>query len=80
MFSELTPVNIPVAGSPISAAFRQLSSRRSFNKGSPQPITFQEIQAYDILTAANLSPWEVETICSMDGVYINTWFDVRSGT
>lgn len=80
MFSELQPSPIPPCTAPLLKAFKQLSSRRSYTQGKPQPIAFQEIEAFNRLTAALLTPWEVETLCSMDGVYINTWYEVREGS
>lgn len=80
MFAELIPAPIPPCTSNLLSAFKQLSSRRTYVKAAPQPITFQEIDAFNRLTAAFLTPWEIDTLCSMDGVYINTWYEVRDGS
>jgi hypothetical protein len=33
---------------------------------APNPITYQEIEAFNRLTCARLGPWEVDLICRLD--------------
>jgi hypothetical protein len=78
LFKELIPTK-PLEGTEhLVSLFNQLSARRQIGMSGPQAVTFQEIQAFSALTEADLSPWEVQTLCSMDGCFLNETYKLIS--
>jgi hypothetical protein len=73
---ELLPVKLERGTETLVNTFNQLSTRRSYGMNGPQPITFTEIQAFDLLTGANLTAWEVETLTSMDSIFISKTYQL----
>lgn len=51
-------------------AFARLHAARGSSGFGPAPISFSEIAAFDTLTAANLTAWEVEAIRALDDEYL----------
>lgn len=69
----------PAGSAPIWNAFMRLSARRTMNSVGPNPVSFQEIEAYTRLMALPLSPRHVETLVEMDQIWLDhTYSKTRS--
>jgi len=54
----------------IWSAFIHLSGSRSVGFSGPNPLSYQEIKCWMDITATPLKPWEVETVKSLDNIYM----------
>lgn len=57
---------IPVAGVELWAAFITLSRTRSYSSFGPNPISYQEIEAWCRLHRMPLEPHHIQIICALD--------------
>ena len=62
--------SIPDAGKLIWQAFVALSRSRSYSSAGPNPINFQEIEAWCRLMRIPLGPHHVEMICALDQAWL----------
>jgi hypothetical protein len=53
------------------SVFNELSSTRQYIQGTPQTITYQEIQSWCYLTGNTLTPFEISSIQRIDRAFIN---------
>ena len=60
----------PDAASHIWTTFISLHDGRTYGMGGPNPISYDIIKAWCELMQITLSPWEVETIKSLDNLWI----------
>lgn len=60
----------PDAASHIWVAFLELHDGRTYGMSGPNPISYDIIKAWCDLTSVQLSPWEIETIKSLDNLWI----------
>ncbi len=56
----------------IWSSFLQLHEGRTYGMSGPNPISYDIIKAWCDLTSITLSPWEIETIKSLDNLWIKT--------
>lgn len=61
---------LPPAARPIWMTFCRLSARRSSGGFGPAPLGWTDLHAYQRMTGATLSPWEIEMIEMLDGMYL----------
>lgn len=54
------------------ALFLELNSARSYNGFGPNPLTYTEILSWSQLMRTDLAPWEVETLKSLDRLWLET--------
>ena len=66
---ELDGDEFPAPAGRLWRVFLELTASRQSGYGSPQPITYAEILAYDTLMGGTLAPWEVSLIKSLDILY-----------
>ena len=59
-------IDWPRAGRAVWDVFRRLGRPKSMD--GAEPITFQEIDAYQRVTGVRLTPWELDVIESFDAV------------
>lgn len=71
------PVRLPDAGHHLMQAFVRLSHARSWNAHAPNPISFQEIDAWCRLMHVPLRPIDVVIIRAMDGAFLDAWTHKR---
>lgn len=57
--------------------FTQLHNARSSNGYSANPITYSEIESWNRLTDAQVTPLEVKIIRRLDNIYLNHQADKR---
>jgi len=67
---ELAPVEVPDEALYLWGYFISLSSRRSGNGYSANPISNVEIQAWQRLSGVELLPWELDVIDMFEQVYL----------
>jgi hypothetical protein len=60
----------PDVASHIWASFLELHDGRTYGMSGPNPISYDIIKAWCDLTSVQLSPWEIETIKSLDNLWI----------
>lgn len=67
---------LPLAGHRIWTVFQELASKRRWQIGMgpavPEPIGFQDIQAYCDLMRIRLESWQLRLIGQLDGLYRST--------
>ncbi len=68
---QLTPVKVERGTEYLIAIFNELSTRRQTGMTGPMPLSFQEIDAYNKLTDAQLTPWEISAITAMDAAFLD---------
>lgn len=56
----------------IWSSFLQLHEGRTYGMSGPNPISYDIIKAWCDLTSITLTPWEIETIKSLDNLWIKT--------
>lgn len=52
--------------------FLELHRGRDYGANGPNPLSWQLILAWTTLTGIRLSPWEVDVIKALDGLWIKT--------
>src|SRR5210317_886346 len=62
----------PDIASHLWTTFLQLHDGRTYGMSGPNPISYDIIKAWCDLTGITLSPWEIETIKSLDNLWIKT--------
>lgn len=60
----------PLTDSYLFMAFQDLNGARTSNGFGPNPISFQDVQAYCVLTGVSLTPWDVRILRRMDQTYL----------
>jgi hypothetical protein len=53
--------------------FRELAQGRTGNGFGPNPIGWTEMRDWSILTAMHLSPFDVEVLRGLDGLYLTAY-------
>jgi hypothetical protein len=71
--SEL-PVDLSPFAEEIVGHFWILDSRRQWNFGSPNPITWFDLMGYIALTGAALSAWMIGQIVDLDNAYLEAFY------
>lgn len=74
VLSGCTSVYIHEAGRLIYTWFMDLSVTRSWHMNGPNPITYQEIEAYRRVSGWPIRPHEVQVIRELDQVYIEHFY------
>lgn len=69
--AQLVPVAVPEGSAYMVDLFAKLSHTRSWGMSGPSAISYLEIKAYCELTGETLTAWEIETLRSMDMVFIH---------
>jgi hypothetical protein len=67
---EMIPPEFPDVASHVWETFVQLHNGRTVGMGSPNPISWEAIQAWCNLTGIVLSPWEIETVKELDMLWL----------
>ncbi len=67
----LDAAEIPYQGVMLMRWFYEMSSGRSTNGFGYMPLAFSEMEAWSRLRGVTLTPWEVQTIKSLDREYLN---------
>lgn len=67
-------INFHEAGRLIFIWFMDLSSARSWHMNGPNPITYQEIEAYRRVSGWPIRPHEVQAIRELDQAYIDHFY------
>jgi hypothetical protein len=67
---ELRGAPLPEAGAYLWRAFLRLSARRGSNGFGPSALAYHDIAAFERLTRFSFTPWEVEMIEALDGLYL----------
>ena len=62
----------PDVAAHIWSSFLELHEGRSYGMSGPNPISYDIIKAWCDLTSITLTPWEIETIKSLDNLWIKT--------
>jgi hypothetical protein len=62
----------PDVAAHIWSSFLELHEGRTYGMSGPNPISYDIIKAWCDLTSITLSPWEIETIKSLDNLWIKT--------
>jgi hypothetical protein len=62
----------PDIASHLWTTFLQLHDGRTYGMSGPNPISYDIIKAWCDLTGITLSPWEIETVKSLDNLWIKT--------
>lgn len=62
----------PDVASHIWTTFLQLHEGRTYGMSGPNPISYDIIKAWCDLTGITLTPWEIETVKSLDNLWIKT--------
>lgn len=68
--AEIANKKLPRAAWPVWQAFIRMSARRGSAGFGPAPIGWGDIETYQRLTGAQLSPWDVSMIEMLDGLYL----------
>lgn len=63
---------IPWPGKRIWSIFLALNAARGSNGWGPNPITFQEIEAWSRLNREPVRPWELSILAAMDAAYMES--------
>lgn len=59
--------------------FRDLEMARQGGQMGPQPLTYQEMEAWSRLARVRLTPWEADCLRSLDVVYLNDYAKDKAG-
>jgi hypothetical protein len=62
----------PDIASHIWSSFIELHEGRTYGMSGPNPISYDIIKSWCDLTGVVLTPWEIETIKSLDNLWIKT--------
>lgn len=66
---------LPDGAAVLWGSFGRLSRARTWHAHGPNPISFQEIEAFCRLTGTPLEPWHVETLAAMDEAWLVHTFE-----
>lgn len=71
----------PLGAAPLWAAFHRLSRARTWHAHGPNPISFQEVEAYCRLFRVPFEPGHIDIITAMDEAWLAHSFEaMRSKT
>lgn len=68
---ELRPLEVPPGFEWLYGTFWSVNSGRGEGINGPLPLSFTELKAYCELMNETLTPWEVETLKSMDRAFLD---------
>jgi hypothetical protein len=71
MPEELDAIDIPDAAEYLWKWFWDLSAARGSNGFGSNPIGYETLQAWSIMTTNQPTPWEIEVLRRMDGEYMD---------
>jgi len=69
---------LPRQGRALWADFLDLHLTRRSGLNGPERLSFADLQAWQIVTASTLAPWEIRAILALDRVYMATVADAAS--
>lgn len=69
------PVDFPLSLSSIWSAFISLHSTRTAGFSGPNPISYNEILAWKVLTQSPLQSWEIDVVKKLDQTYMKVMTD-----
>lgn len=58
---------------PVWAAFCRLSNSRSTGFNGPDPITFEQIKAWQEVTQTKVNPRDIDTILKLDRIFMKVY-------
>lgn len=70
--TELIGPPFPDRYAHIWETFLSLHSGRSYNMGGPNPLSWSDIHAWNVLMRAGLKEWEVRAIKALDNLWLRT--------